>query len=205
MGTDIKAEFSSLKTGASLLTLYLGFNKAPSELGNRFYSTCVFDSSVKTQADIFKNNNDSFERRSFIFVDYSQLDSGLAPAGKSVGAICCVDYIGGWEGMSKEDYNRKKEEVARVLIGRLGSVIPGIENCIEYYEVGTPATVERYTLNPGGAVYGFAQSPARISPDSIKSVESLHIASAWGKTGGGFSGAIYGGYLCAMGILRKRN
>jgi phytoene dehydrogenase-like protein len=107
--------------------------------------------------------------------------------------------------MSKEDYNRKKEEVARVLIGRLGSVIPGIENCIEYYEVGTPATVERYTLNPGGAVYGFAQSPSRMSPDSIKSVESLHIASAWGKTGGGFSGAIYGGYLCAMGILRKRN
>ncbi len=60
------------------------------------------------------------------------------------------------------------------------------------------------TLNPGGAVYGFAQTPARriIDPNSI--LPNLHFASAWGKTGGGFSGAIYGGYLCAYNILRRK-
>ncbi|MBE0673859.1 MAG: NAD(P)/FAD-dependent oxidoreductase, partial [Bacteroidales bacterium] len=61
-----------------------------------------------------------------------------------------------------------------------------------------------YTLNPGGAVYGFAQNPGRKVLDSFKPVENLHFASAWGRTGGGFSGAICGGYLCAFNILRKK-
>ena len=83
-------------------------------------------------------------------------------------------------------------------------MIPGIKDVIAYYEVGTPLTVKRYTLNPGGAVYGFAQNPGRKVLDAFPPVDNLHFASAWGKTGGGFSGAIAGGYLCAFNILRKR-
>jgi len=94
--------------------------------------------------------------------------------------------------------------VAQTFIERLEEVIPGVREIISYYEVGTPATVKRYTLNPGGAVYGFAQNPGRKAPDSFKAVENLHLASAWGRNGGGFSGAICGGYLSAFNLLRKR-
>ena len=100
---------------------------------------------------------------------------------------------------------QKKEYVAAAFIERLEKLIPGFKGAIEYYEVGTPVTVKRYTLNPGGAVYGFAKNPGRKVIDSFKPLENLHFASAWGKTGGGFSGAIYGGYLCAINILRKRS
>jgi len=203
-GEELKNEIKDLKTGASLLTVYFGFSKPLKDLGNRFYSTFVYDSTVKTQADIFRNNSDDFSRRSFTFVDYSQIDSGLAPQGKSIGALCCIDYLKDWEGMDKKEYNAKKELVASVFIARLERIIPGIRGIIEYYEVGTPATVRRYTLNPGGAVYGFAQTPSRKAFDSFRSLENLHFASAWGKTGGGFSGAILGGYLCALNILRKK-
>jgi len=203
-GIELKNEFSGLMSGASLLTLYLGFSRPPGELGNKYYSTCLFDSSVRTQADIFKNGRDDFSRRDFIFVDYSQIDSGLATGGKSVGSICCIDYEEGWTGLTKQEYNAKKEHVAKVLIERLDKVVPGIKGTIEYYEVGTPATIKRYTLNPGGAVYGFAQTQSKVNADPLKSVCNLHVASAWGRTGGGFSGAIYGGYLCAINILRKR-
>lgn len=204
-GIEVKNEYAGLVAGASLLTLYLGFSRPPGELGNKYYSTCLFDSSVKTQADILKNGRDDFSRRSFIFVDYSQVDSGLAAGGKSVGAICCIDYLDGWSGLDRKAYISKKEHVASVLIDRLDAIIPGIKGMIEYYEIGTPATVKRYTLNPGGAVYGFAQTPSRKIIDPLKSIDNLYIASAWGKTGGGFSGAIYGGYLCAFNILRKRS
>jgi all-trans-retinol 13,14-reductase len=203
-GQNLKDEFSDLRTGASLLTVYLGFSKPPAQLGNKYYSTCLFDSSVKNQADILKNNKDDFSRKSFIFVDYSQVDSDLAPAGKSVGAICCVDYLSDWQGLERGEYLAKKENVAKIFIERLENIIPGIKSAIEYYEVGTSATVKRYTLNPDGAVYGFAQTPSKKSVESFKALDNLHIASAWGKTGGGFSGAIYGGYLCAYNILRKR-
>ncbi|HUX58146.1 MAG TPA: NAD(P)/FAD-dependent oxidoreductase [Bacteroidales bacterium] len=192
------------KPGASLLTIYFGFKNSLKNIGNRQYSTFVFDSSIKSQSDILKNNKGDFHNRSFTFIDYGQIDSGLAPAGKSVGALCCIDYLSDWENLSSEKYKAKKEDVAQVFITRLEKLIPGIRAEIEYFEVGTSATIKRYTLNPGGAVYGFAQIPSKPSFNISSVPDNLHFASAWGKTGGGFSGAIYSGYLCAYNILRKR-
>jgi all-trans-retinol 13,14-reductase len=202
---NLKNELRNQQTGASLLTLYLGFNKPVKELGYNYYSTFVYDSTIKSQKDILNNNQHDFALRSFTFIDYSQLDSSLAPAGKSVGTICCIDYLKDWESLDGKAYNTKKELVALAFIERLEKLIPGIGNIIEYYEVGTPSTLKRYTLNPGGAVYGFAQTPSRKSIDTSGLPDNLHFASAWGKTGGGFSGAIYGGYLCAINIMRKRS
>jgi all-trans-retinol 13,14-reductase len=203
-GVVLKKEISKQKTGASLLTIYFGFKSPLDKLGNRHYSTFVFDSSVKTQADILHNNQGNFQNRSFAFIDYGRIDSGLAPAGKSVGALCCIDYLKDWENLSAEEYKSKKEMVAGIFIKRLEDLIPGITGEIEYYEVGTSATINRYTMNPGGAVYGFAQTPGKPALDMSGIFENLHFASAWGKTGGGFSGAIYSGFLCAYNILRKK-
>jgi all-trans-retinol 13,14-reductase len=203
-GALLKKAIGHQKPGASLLTVYFGFKKSLKTIGHNHYSTFVFDSSIKTQADIHRNNNGNFKNRSFTFIDYGQIDSGLAPYGKSVGAICCIDYLKDWEGLSDNEYNAKKEEVAKIYINRLETLVPGITGQIEYYEVGTPATIKRYTLNPGGAVYGFAQTPDKPGIDLSAFPDNLHFASAWGKTGGGFSGAIYSGFLCAYTILRKK-
>ena len=203
-GSELKNELRHQQTGASLLTLYLGFNKPLKEIGNKHYSTFIYDGTVKSQKGILKNNLEDFASRNFTFIDYSQVDSGLAPFGKSVGAICCIDYLKDWENLDRKAYIAKKERVASVFIKRLEKLVPGIKNFIEYYEVGTPSTLKRYTRNPGGAVYGFAQTPSRKVIDTSRLPDNLHFASAWGKTGGGFSGAIYGGYLCAINIMRKK-
>jgi all-trans-retinol 13,14-reductase len=200
----LRKEISKQKSGASLLTIYFGFKSPLDKLGNLHYSTFVFDSSVKTQADILKNNQGDFQNRSFTFIDYGRIDSGLALSGKSVGALCCIDYLKDWENLSDEEYKSKKEMVAGIFIKKLEDLIPGITGEIEYYEVGTSATINRYTMNPNGAVYGFAQTPGKTVVDTSEIFENLHFASAWGKTGGGFSGAIYSGFLCAYNILRKK-
>lgn len=204
-GKLLKDECTGLKNGASLLTVYFGFRKNLSELGHKDYSTFIYDNSVKSQKDILRNNHEDFTKRSFTFIDYGQIDSALAPAGKSVGAVCCIDYLSDWVGLGKKEYESKKENAAAAFIERLEIMIPGFKSALEYCEVGTPVTVKRYTLNPGGAVYGFAQNPGRKIIDSFKPIDNLHFASAWGKTGGGFSGAIFGGYLCAYNILRKKS
>lgn len=203
-GKKLQNEIGSRKPGASLLTVYFGFNTPLKEIGNKYYSTFIYDNSVKSQSDILLNNKSDFDKRSFTFVDYSQIDSKLAPEGKSVGAVCCVDYTTDWENLNKTEYKIKKEKAAQHFMERLEKLIPGFKKAVEYYEVGTSKTVERYTLNPKGAVYGFAQTPENIVLEKIKSIENLHFASAWTKTGGGFSGAIFSGYLCAFDILRKR-
>jgi all-trans-retinol 13,14-reductase len=203
-GKTLHAEVEKRETGASLLTIYFGFKKNLKELGFHTYSTFVFDDSMESISDIKANNMGAFENRSFTFIHYGQVDSALAPEGKSVGAICCIDYLSDWENLDREAYMTKKEEVAQIFIQKLEKIIPGIGNCIDIYEVATSKTVERYTLNKGGAVYGFAQTPERTKLEALQSVENLYFASAWTKIGGGFSGAIYNGYLCAFDILRKR-
>ncbi|HPR32282.1 MAG TPA: NAD(P)/FAD-dependent oxidoreductase [Prolixibacteraceae bacterium] len=203
-GKHLAEQIEGTKIGASLLTLYLGFKKPLKELGSRYYSYFVYDESVQSPMDILKNNKGSFEKRSFAFVDYSQVDSALAPAGKSVGAVCCIDYPDCWENLSREAYRQKKEEVAQIFITKLDKMIPGLKEQVEYYEVGTAKTVGRYILTPQSAVYGFAQTPEYVMKPPVASLENLHFASAWTKIGGGFSGAIFSGYLCAMGLLRRR-
>ena len=106
--------------------------------------------------------------------------------------------------MSRTEYLAKKEWVAQTFIDRLEKTHPGIKDAIEYYELGTAKTVQRYILTPKGSVYGFAQTPEKVTSEEIKSIENLYFASAWAKLGGGYSGAIYNGYVCALNILRKR-
>ena len=197
------AEIENNRPGASLLTVYYGFKKSLREVGSRNYSTFVFDGSVKSQKDILANNHSDFKTRSFTFVDYSQVDSGLAPEGKSVGAVCCVDYPEDWEQLSREEYRMKKAMVADIFTSRLDKLIPGFKDAVEHKEVGTSLSVKRYTLNPGGAVYGFAQIPGKSTSYLSALPSNMHIASAWGKFGGGFSGAILCGYMTALDVLRR--
>ncbi|HBB92492.1 MAG: hypothetical protein A2X22_08900 [Bacteroidetes bacterium GWF2_49_14] len=201
---NFRDSYSDLTPGASLLTVYFGFKASPANLGHHQYSTFVFDPSVRILADILRNNRGPFETRSYTFVDYSQINSELAPEGKAVGAICCMDYPDKWEHLDPKAYKVRKREVEQIFRDRLEKLIPGISDTIEYCEVGTAKTVQRYTLNPRGAVYGFAQTPGRVATRISSPIENLYFASAWTQTGGGFSGAIYSGYLCAMEVLRKR-
>ena len=100
--------------------------------------------------------------------------------------------------------NLKKIRVAELITARLDNLIPGFKNAIDYIEVATSLTVRHFTCNKGGAVYGFAQKPGKSNNYLSVLPDNIHIASAWGKFGGGFSGAIYSGYMTAMDILRKR-
>ena len=189
--------------GASLLTVYYGFNKPLQEIGNKNYSTFIYDGSVSSQKDILGNNHSGFSTRSFTFVDYGQVDSRLAPEGKSVGAVCAIDYPSDWESLERSEYMRMKEDVADIITGRLEKILPGFREAVEYVEVATSLSVERFTLNPKGAVYGFAQHPGRSLEYLSSLPENIFIASAWGKIGGGFSGAMVNGYMTAMDLLRK--
>jgi phytoene dehydrogenase-like protein len=203
-GKELKKEIKKHENGASLLTVYFGFSKSLKEQGNKHYSTFVYDESVKSIKDIHPNNHAPFKSRSFTMVDYSQIDSQLAPSSKSVAAICCLDYLEDWEGLSRDEYRMKKKEVEDAFSARIDALVPGCREYLEFIEVGTSRTVERYTRNPGGAVYGFAQLPNRVPIQKVPEIANIHIASAWGKFGGGFSGAIFSGYMCAMEMLRAR-
>jgi all-trans-retinol 13,14-reductase len=204
LNTNAKANINKMEIACSLLSIYFFFKKPIKEMGNKHYSTFVFHPEVHDWHDL--NFHVDYKERGFVFVDYSQIDSQLAAPGKGVGAICSVDYIDDWITLNDAEYKTRKEEVAKIYIEQLDKLIPGIKDQIEYYEVGTPKTIERYTLNPKGTPYGFAQIPSQASIRRVSqksSIENLYFASAWTMPGGGFTGAMLSGWFCAEEIIKK--
>jgi len=192
---------SPLKISNSLICIYLGFKSDLKSLGVNHYSNFIMGEDVHSLKDINPNFREDWSKRSFMLVDYSKVDAELAPRGKSVAVICTVDYLKDWEELSKEDYEAKKEQVAKVLLGRLEKQFPGIKDAIEYYEVATPKTIQRFTMNPKGTPYGYAQTKEQIGYRRFKNnllLPNLYVASAWTFPGGGFSGTITGGFLAAL-------
>ncbi len=201
----LRKKILNLQPSNSLLNVFLGLKAPTSSIGNAFYSLHVFDNDDLTIKTLNSSFHKDFDERPFIFVDYGNIDSGIVPEGKSQAVICTMDYIDEWNNLSREEYRQRKEHVARTLIERLEKHLPGIQDLIDYVEVGTSKTMERYLGTPGGAVYGYAQSPEQAILKRIKQkspVPGLYFASAWTFPGGGFSGTILAGYLCALSVLK---
>jgi len=205
--SSLKQQIGSKTISCSLLCLYLGFKTNLEAFGVEHYSNVIEGDDVKTLKDVHPNQLGDWSKRSFVFVDYGKIDAQLAPPDKSVGAICGVDYLKNWEGLSKDEYKAKKEEAAQVLLQRLEKQFPGIRESVEYYEIATPKTMKRYTLNPDGTVYGFTQSIQQSGANRFRNnflIPNLYFASAWAFPGGGFEGAITGGFLTALQMNRDK-
>jgi len=200
-------KIDGLEEACSLITVYIGFNKNLKEWGVKNYSTFLFGDEVKSIKDVAKiNQSKDWEKKPFVFVDYSQIDAGLCENNKSIGVICGVDYLKDWENLTKEQYKLEKEKTAKILFNRLEKNFPGISQLIDYYEVGTAKTIQSYTLNPKGTPYGYAQTPEQSGKNRLPSkspINNLYFASAWSNPGGGFTGAIIGGFLAGLEVNKK--
>jgi phytoene dehydrogenase-like protein len=205
--TSLRQQIADKTNACSLLNIYLGFKSDLEAYGVKHYSNSIKGDDVKTLKDVNPNNTGDWSKRSFVFCDYSKIDAKLAPSGKSVGVICCADYLKDWDGLSKEDYKAKKEEVAQILLDRLEKQFPGIRESIEYYEVATSKTIKRFTSNTAGSVYGFAQTKEQSATKRLRNnflLPNLYFASAWAFPGGGFEGAIMAGFLAALQMNRDK-
>lgn len=201
---EMKKHYEACEIGPSMFTLYLCFDTPLKDLGNPAYCTCFMPDDIKNLRDIATTNHQGFENKYFILTDYSHIDSGLCQDGKSFAAIVCSDYMEYWKNLTKKDYLTEKKRVSNILINRLEQYLPNVKKNIAYFDAATPMTIERYTSNPAGAIYGFAQSPQNPSYINIsKFVDNLFLASAWDKFGGGYSAVIYSGYFTAIDVMRR--
>jgi len=189
----------------SLMTIYLGFSKNLKEVyGKRAYSNFLFDDIGSIEEFNVMMKKDILQR-AFVFVDYSQMDSGLTNSDKSFGAICTTDYLKDWEHLDKESYKKKKEKLIASMLTKLETEYPNISELVEYAEVGTAKTVERYIKTPNGTAYGFKPTPKqffRIPKVKSDKVKNLYFVGQW-VISGGFSPAIMSGELCFREVERR--
>ncbi|MCK5084537.1 MAG: NAD(P)/FAD-dependent oxidoreductase [Candidatus Pacebacteria bacterium] len=182
-------KINKMEVGPSLSQIYIGLDASVEKINKRFEdSYLVFVNGLKD--DFYKD---------IILAFHSNVDTSAAPEGKTVLCITFLDNYKRWD-LPKEEYKRKKDEELKKIFRLLQDYLPDLEKYVEVVEFGTPKTMERYTGNKFGAVYGFSQKVGQAGFDRFKNqspLENLYFASAWTRPCGGFEGAMRAGYEVA--------
>ncbi len=129
----------------------------------------------------------------------TQADPALAPPGEHLFVITTlVSYAPG------RDWRADKDAMTEHLLGLIERRWPGFREVVRFTEAATPRTLERYTRNTDGALYGFALSPGQVGParpDPRTPVPGLYLAGHWSQPGGGVTGAARSGIEAACRAL----
>ncbi len=151
------------------------------------------------------------EEVSYVISNYSVVDPTTAPPGKNV-IVLTVDFMdyqcaNQWRwGESYAAYNEYKRQLADILIRRAETHLPQLSEHIEVMEIGSPRTIEQYTLNPQGSWAGFAFAPELdpVHTGTIETpIEGLYVCGAW-IGGAGQSVALGTGARAAGAVLANR-
>lgn len=138
------------------------------------------------------------------------LDFSLAPSGQHLIKILVhapYHYQEAWGKGDPVKYKRIKEEFSRKVLQQLESkLIPNLSNHLLFYEAATPWTLERYTGNEGGAMYGLASTPQQMGnlrPSHRTPVPGLFQVGHYTRPSHGITGASLSGLFAVRMILQK--
>ncbi len=104
-------------------------------------------------------------------------DLESAPAGHRAVMISTHCELADWEGMSREDYDARKQAVGDRLLGFARRVYPDLGHAPVVFEIATPRTFERFTRRPRGAVGGYRLTLANANQRSIP--HDLGVPGFW--------------------------
>ncbi len=196
--------YGDWKPNITYSSLYVGFKKPLKELGNSAFTTFVWK-GLKDWRKIKESHDWPYEKRKYAMTDYSLVDTGMTVPGKGVATIIIIDKYDDWAKLSKEEYEKRKDELTEILLQKLDELIPGSRKYVEWYSCATPLTIEKFVRVPKGTPLGFAQTPTQFlkRPKYKSKIPGLWTVGAWTFPGGGFSPAMQSGYECALQILKK--
>lgn len=198
-------QLESWKPSASAFQLYLGVEL---DLKIPDYTLFIADTYDHAAAyrDLMEAEPDFLGYSATI---YTNVEPERAPAGHHVIHLITLAPYGPWKAAlncSEEAYREMEARWAERLLGRAEVLIPGLRAGIKVQEVATPLTMERYTLNYKGAIYGWAQTVGQsgLRRPGVKSpIPGLYQAGAWTFPGGGVAAVIPSGALAARAILKE--
>lgn len=194
------------KPSTSLFAVYLGLNIDVKDIGIKEYAY-IFN-FIDDIAELHKDKEPVEHSLRPIYLLSYNLDDSLCKKGKSVVTVVIFDHIDYWEKYlhDKQEYRTEKKRIANMLIDKIENNFPGFKTAIDVMEIGTPVTMERYSNNPGGAVYGASQNIFNGNifrfPNEIKN-RNLYFSGAWVNPGGGFSGVLISAINVSELIFKK--
>jgi prolycopene isomerase len=98
----------------------------------------------------------------------------------------------------------EREAFVDEVLATFEPLLPGLRDSLTFLESATPRTLERYSGNQGGALYGWEQSPAQSGSRRLTHrtpLEGLFLCGHWTQPGAGTFRAMFSGVETTMNVL----
>ena len=209
-----KESFKKAKLYSSALTVSIGLDCTPEELGFGEEIIYLFDNTAKREE---LGEGDPYKSGIHIIAS-SVRDKTLAPLNKGTLTLFIPTWINNYnywccekdkEGnyIRGEEYIDLKNKLANILIDRVQEKLtPNLRDHIILLDVATPITHQRYTGNKNGSMMG--QKPGKENMKakvaSYKTpVKNLLLSGHWADLGGGVLIAMKSSVNTSLIILQK--
>jgi len=149
------------------------------------------------------NLNDS-KNRSFCVHTPTIHEQSLAP---NQHGIIEVQYVFPQRDMDVSNLKQYIQDWQQTMLIKLGEIFPGLLEHLEHLEIATPITIEKFTGNSQGAVYGWAHSPTQFLERRLGNtteIENLFLVGHWTRPGGGTPSVAVSGWLLSDKILAAK-
>jgi len=181
-------KIQELEVSGSFVLVYLGVKDDLRSYG--LSSSMGYFSSYDLDGMLNKNKHISFGL-SFP----SLFDTSVVPKG-------CGSIIIHWPFCyNKAPMEIDKDKIGKILIDKLGKIMPGITDKIMYQSFAGPDTLQHYTGNTSGAAYGWKQEAGflRNLPYLRDLGDNFHIVGHWA----GYGGGVMPSMLSAVRVVKK--
>ncbi len=202
-------KWSRLEYSLSCFVLYLATDLDLRGMGLPYFTYLRFLSDLEEEDRILRRGEIPQNPTLMVSIP-TMLDPSLAPPGRHILSVLTnvsYHYRGKWGGGDLEKYRRIKEEFSQKIVHQLESkLIPGLRNHLLFCDAATPLTLERYTGNEMGAMYGLASTPQQVGnlrPPHQTSIPGLFQVGHYTRPSHGIVGASLSGFIAARIILKK--
>jgi phytoene dehydrogenase-like protein len=214
-GGNLLEQLKSAELYSSAVTVYLGLNSKAEELG--FGEETIFITKENISRSV-RNSGDP-ELSDITVFSPSARDRSMAPENKGTLTIFVPAYFSqfnNWETEKNEHgervrgekYKKLKKEYGDILIERVEKELGiDIASKIEFMDVATPLTYERYTGNRYGTMMGARPCSKNFKSGIAKSktpLKNVFLCGHWAALGGGVPVAVSTGANAALLVLKNK-
>ena len=129
--------------------------------------------------------------RETLGVKHYSFDPSLAPEGKAVVEVMMESTYGYWQRIyGRRLYDSEQRQVCDQVTAHLERLYPAISSQIEFSDVATPLSYERYTGNWLGSTCGWLLTDVLMVkmivglPKKVHALENFYMAGQWVEPGG---------------------
>jgi phytoene dehydrogenase-like protein len=202
---DYVQGIKDMKPANSLFGVYMGLNIDLKAKGYDF--TEAIYNTTKDSTVLYDNmmKGDYANGATTITIYSNYGDPIYAPPGKTVVVLHAYSDYNVWP-KDQAEYLAMKEDKANELVGLAANVIPELADPknIEVKEIITPVTLNEYTMNEDGIIYGFYTSVdqwQKIPNDTP--IDNIFTASNWTQAWFGVGSCQINGWRAARLILDR--